>query len=110
MVINTLGFVGRPLYLPLEFFSNKPVDLLIRAGLAAENLNDDSLGRALDELYAQGVTEVFFGGEFCTSMASHIAFIIWTALRLVCTGNMRETTSHRRLPLLTGTPGITVLT
>ena len=59
MVINALGFVGRPLYLTPEFFSNKPVDLLIRPGLAAEDLNDDSLGRALDALYAQGVTEVF---------------------------------------------------
>lgn len=28
MVLNALGFVGRPLYLTPEFFSNKPVDLL----------------------------------------------------------------------------------
>ena len=59
MVINALGFVGRPLYLTPEFFDNKPVDRLIRAGLEAEDLNDDSLGRALDQLYASGVTEVF---------------------------------------------------
>ncbi|MEA3346103.1 MAG: IS1634 family transposase, partial [Chloroflexota bacterium] len=59
MVINALGFVGRPLYLTPEFFSNKPVDRLIREGLEAEDLNDDSLGRALDHLYGSGVTEVF---------------------------------------------------
>jgi len=59
MVLNALGFVGRALYLTPEFFSNKPVDLLIRVGLTAEDFNDDSLGRALDMLYKTGVTEVF---------------------------------------------------
>ena len=59
MVLNALGFVGRALYLTPEFFSNKPVDILIREGLTAEDFNDDSLGRALDTLYESGVTEVF---------------------------------------------------
>jgi len=59
MVLNALGFVGRPLYLTPEFFDNKPVDLLIREGLRADDLNDDSLGRALDMLYKAGVTQVF---------------------------------------------------
>jgi transposase len=59
MVLNALGFASRALYLTPEFFTNKPVDLLIRAGLRAEDLNDDSLGRALDRLYQAGVTEVF---------------------------------------------------
>lgn len=59
MVLNALGFVGRPLYLTPEFFAHKPVDLLIGPGLRAEDFNDDSLGRALDRLYEVGVTEVF---------------------------------------------------
>jgi transposase len=59
MVLNALGFVGRPLYLTPEFFSNKPVDLLIREGLTAEDFNDDSMGRGLDILYKAGITEVF---------------------------------------------------
>jgi len=59
MVLNALGFVGRALYLTPEFFGNKPMDLLIREGLTAEDFNDDSLGRALDMLYQAGVTEVF---------------------------------------------------
>lgn len=59
MVLNALGFVGRPLYLTPEFFSNKPVDLLIREGLTSEDFNDDSLGRGLDILYEAGITEVF---------------------------------------------------
>lgn len=59
MVINALGFVSRALYLTPEFFANKPVDVLIRDGIRAEDLNDDSLGRALDYLYEAGVTEIF---------------------------------------------------
>ncbi len=60
MVINALGFTGSALYLTPEFFENKPVDLLIREGLTAEDLNDDSLGRALDMLYTADITQVFF--------------------------------------------------
>jgi transposase len=61
MVLNALGFASRALYLTPQFFANKPVDLLIREGLQAEALNDDSLGRALDRLYETGVTAVFAG-------------------------------------------------
>jgi transposase len=61
MVLNVLGFASSALYLTPQFFANKPVDLLICEGLQAEDLNDDSLGRALDRLYETGVTEVFAG-------------------------------------------------
>jgi transposase len=59
MILNGLGFVGRPLYLYPEFFDNKPVDVLIGPGIAADDLNDDTLARTLDDLYAYGVTELF---------------------------------------------------
>lgn len=59
MVLNALGFVSRALYLMPDYLGNKPVDLLIDPGLSAEDFNDDSLGRSLDDLYQQGVTEVF---------------------------------------------------
>ncbi len=59
MVQNALGFSSRALYLIPDYLKNKPVDLLIRSGLAPEDFNDDSLGRCLDDLYACGVTEVF---------------------------------------------------
>lgn len=61
MVINAMGFVSRPLYLTPEFFQNKPIDLLIRPGLTAEQLNDDALGRSLDAFYEYGITELFAG-------------------------------------------------
>lgn len=59
MVLNALGFVGRALYLMPDYLHNKPVDLLIAPELRAEDFNDDTLGRCLDDLYAAGVTEVF---------------------------------------------------
>jgi transposase len=59
MILNGLGFVSRPLYLTPEFFQNKPVDLLVGEGVEAADLNDDCLGRALDQLFEHGVTELF---------------------------------------------------
>ena len=59
MILNALGFVSRPLYLTPEFFSNKPVNLLIAPQLQATDFTDDSLGRALDTLYENGITELF---------------------------------------------------
>ena len=59
MVLNALGFSSRALYLMPDYLHNKPVDVLIGAGLSAGDFNDDSLGRSLEALYAKGVTEVF---------------------------------------------------
>jgi transposase len=59
MVLNGLGFVNQPLYLVPMFFQNKPTQRLIAPGLDATHLNDDTLGRALDTLYAYGVTELY---------------------------------------------------
>ena len=61
MVLNALGLTGRALYLMPEYMRNKPVDLLIGEGLRAEDFNDDTLGRALDELQQAGVTGMFAG-------------------------------------------------
>jgi transposase len=60
MILNALGFVGRALYLMPDYLHNKPVDLLIDPDLTAEDFNDDTLGRCLDDLYEAGVTEVFY--------------------------------------------------
>ncbi len=59
MVLNGLGFTSRALYLMPQYLDNKPVDLLIAPDLAAEDFNDDTLGRSLDQLFESGVTEVF---------------------------------------------------
>jgi transposase len=57
MVLNGLGFVNQPLYLVPRFFQDKPISrLLTPCVIEAQHLNDDTLGRALETLYAYGVT------------------------------------------------------
>ena len=65
MVLNALGFTSRALYLTEEFFRTKPIEL-IRESLEPSALNDDTLGRTLDQLYQIGVTELF------AKIASHV--------------------------------------
>src|SRR5499433_2381536 len=59
MVLNGLGFVNQQLYLIPHFFQNKPISRLIAPGIQASHLHDDTLGRALDTLYAYGVTALY---------------------------------------------------
>ncbi|HSK81918.1 MAG TPA: DUF4277 domain-containing protein, partial [Rubrobacter sp.] len=59
MVLNGLGFANRRLYLMPEFFRNKPTERLVGAGISPEHLNDEALGKALDALYAFGLTELY---------------------------------------------------
>jgi transposase len=60
MVLNGLGFVNQQLYLVSRFFQDKPTSRLLAPLLIeAKHLNDDALGRALDTLYAYGVTELY---------------------------------------------------
>ena len=60
MILNGLGFVNRALYLMPHFFKDKPVERLLGDGVAAEHLNDDTLGRVLDAIYAYG-PEMLYG-------------------------------------------------
>ena len=59
LVLNGLGFVSRPLYLTPAYFETKPVGTLIRPGLTEEDLNEFTLGRALDDLYEAGLSTLF---------------------------------------------------
>jgi transposase len=61
MVLNGLGFSNRQLYLVPQFFANKPVEHLLGAGITADQLNDDCLGRTLDWLYSHDLTKLFAG-------------------------------------------------
>jgi transposase len=54
MILNGLGFANRPLSLTPQFFTNKPLDLLLRPGVRAEMFNRFKLGRTLDEVHAYG--------------------------------------------------------
>jgi transposase len=59
MVLNGLGFINQALYLVPRFFQYKPTSRLISPRVTPKQLNDDALGRALDILYAAGVTELY---------------------------------------------------
>lgn len=59
MVLNGLGFINQALYLVPRFFQHKPTYRLISPRVTPERLNDDALGRALETLYAYGVTELY---------------------------------------------------
>lgn len=61
MILNGLGFSNRRLYLVSQFFATKPVAHLLGAGITAEMLHDDCLGRTLDWLHAHDPTALFAG-------------------------------------------------
>jgi len=68
MILNGLGFVSAPLYLFEQFFVGKATEHLLGEGIRAEHLNDDRMGRVLDELFEYGLTELFV--EIALSAAS----------------------------------------
>lgn len=59
MILNGLGFVSAPLYLFEQFFVGKATEHLLGEGIRAEHLNDDRMGRVLDELYEVGLSDLF---------------------------------------------------
>jgi transposase len=61
LILNGLGFSNRQLYLIPQFFTGKPIAHLLGPGIAAEDLNDDRLGRALDWLTKHDLTRLFAG-------------------------------------------------
>ncbi len=56
MILNGLGFANRQLYLVPQYFANKPIEHLLGAGITADMLNDDCLGRTLDWIYEHDPT------------------------------------------------------
>ncbi len=59
IILNGLGFVSKPLYLFSQFFEDKAIEHLLGAGIKAQELNDDKLGRGMDKLYKYGLTKLF---------------------------------------------------
>lgn len=59
MILNGLGFTGRTLHMYPEYFADKPVERLLGEGIKAEHINDDALGRCLDQFYETGVSGLY---------------------------------------------------
>lgn len=61
MILNGLGFVSAPLYMFSKFFEGKATEHLLGTGITAEQINDDRIGKVLDDLQEVGLTEIFLG-------------------------------------------------
>jgi transposase len=59
MLLNGLGFVSAPLYMFSKFFEGKPTEHLLGEGIRAEQINDDRIGKVLDDLHEAGLSETF---------------------------------------------------
>lgn len=59
ILINGLGFVSRPLYLFSQFFEDKGIENLLGEGITSNYINDDKIGRVMDELYKYGLNNIF---------------------------------------------------
>jgi transposase len=68
MVLTGRGCVHQQRYLGPRFFQNKPTQRLIAPGIEAQPLHEDTLGRALETLYAAGVTALY---RLMAAMAAH---------------------------------------
>ena len=59
MILNGLGMVSRPLYLFNQFYEDKALEVLLGKGLKKEYLNDDKIGRVMDEIYKLNLSSLF---------------------------------------------------
>src|SRR5262245_57029038 len=59
MILNGLGFTNRRLYLTPQFFESKPVERLLGENISSHHLDDNALGKALDEIYEYGTSKMF---------------------------------------------------
>ena len=59
MILNGLGFSNKPMSLTPLFFQNRPLEILFREGVEAEDFNRFKLGRVLDRSHKYG-TELLF--------------------------------------------------
>lgn len=67
MILNGLGFTNRRLYLTPQFFENKPIERLLEENISAHQLDDNALGKALDEISSYGSSRLF--GEIAFEIA-----------------------------------------
>ncbi len=65
ILLNGLGFVSKPLYLFSQFFEDKAIEKLLGSGVRNEYINDDKLGRVMDELYKYGLNNLFIEIGLC---------------------------------------------
>ncbi len=86
MIINGLGFTNRRLYLTPQFFQSKAIGQLFEENIVAEQLDDHTLGKTLDEIYAYGTSrlysEIAFGIALDHGLLSKFAHLDSTSFAL----------------------------
>lgn len=100
MILNGLGLVSAPLYLFSQFFVGKATEHLLGEGITPEQLNDDRLGRVLDELYASGITPLFVK----VALAAAKKFRVNTRSKHLDSTSFHVHGQYFREPNLTGEP------
>lgn len=60
LMLNCLGFVNSTLYLSPAYFRDKPLGVLFRRAVQAEDFNSHSLSSSLDAVYEYGIDKLFF--------------------------------------------------
>lgn len=83
MIINGLGFSNRPLSLTQQFFQSKAIERLFRKGIDASYFNRFKLGRALDDCYTYG----------CSNLFAEISMAVCKKEKVDCRFNSEDTTS-----------------
>ncbi|MCB9092758.1 MAG: IS1634 family transposase [Halobacteriovoraceae bacterium] len=83
MIINGLGFSNRPLSLTPQFFQSKAMERLFRKGVDASYFNRFKLGRALDDCYQYG----------CSNLFAEISMTVCQKEKVDCRFNSEDTTS-----------------
>lgn len=73
LILNGSGLaLSKPIYLTGNFFKRKPIELLLGQNINPEDLNDDSLDRALDVIYQYGCDKIFYTIAFHAAMIFEI--------------------------------------
>jgi transposase len=74
MILNGLGLVSAPVYLFEKFFVGKATEHLLGVGIEPQHLNDDRLGRVLDQLFEVGLTPLFVKVALSVPLAKNIIY------------------------------------
>jgi transposase len=84
LILNGLGFTNRRLYLTPQFFESKPVEQLLGKEILAEQLDDHTLGKMLDEISDYGASRLFgeIGFEIAleNDLLGHLAHLDSTSM------------------------------
>lgn len=59
MVVNGLGFANHTLYFVPEFYEDKPVERLIGEGIESSDINQNLLGRSLENIFDFEPTKLY---------------------------------------------------